>query len=226
MNRFDLFRSIGEVDEKLLARSEVRDRRRPGRSVWVTAASFALCIGILGLALMLTGTPGHSSGAPTTPRFFISAYAEDGSLMNLSQNDRCNTGLPTDKNRFDTDYPMFCFYLNHGNWDKEKQLGENVEIVVSYNGNVVWMGGAQDPHLQLYYNTTDDPFLSDLYLEKVVGWFAEPTDLVFAVQKTLWGADGRPEKTITLETFTVNVCYIARTNNYRLTVTDVQEGNP
>lgn len=206
MNRFDLFRSIGEVDEALLARSDNPDRRKMRRSPLLIAASFALCIGILGVAMLF-----RASEKQTAPYFFLSAYAENGELNTLVPNSFYSNSEEPQTNPFGIDFPLFGFTLNTS--DSAKYPLESVRVAIFYNGKEMQ---ENDPHLMLTYQASV-PWEESRLTRHICGWFEEPTDL------TIRFFDRETDELI--EEILLHIRYVAETQNYRLTIRDTQSAS-
>ncbi len=202
MDKNELFKSIGEVDETLLARTEEKRNYRPIR---ILAASLALIIGIAGLSWLFW----PEAPAGQSPHWFaVTAYAENGEEMDLSVQSSCLNSGGTGTNIFGVDMPIFSFVLNPAKWEAAEHVYTDFDIVVSYHGKVAeW----KDKQI-LVLCVVPAHGVEGIPTYAVTGWFEEPTDLTIQVVEEKSGK--------IVEEILLHVRYLPEEEAYELTVTD------
>ncbi len=223
MNNNDLYRSIGEVEEGVLLRSETKTHRRHP-ALRVLAASLALVLGLWGISLI------PASDAPAdAPRswFVVTARAADsGEEVELdTDNSVLNSAL--EKDYFDSGFsssfydpnapkpaPSFSFSLNPTEWADNIPLGDAssyISLSVSYDGKEV---DGRDKNVMIGYQIpTNEPAKWKYW---IAGRFEEPRDVTITVTVR----DAKTEEII--ETIIVDVKYSADTEAYELSIVESQ----
>lgn len=210
MNENELYRSLNEIDDELLQRSETgKAEKKPQKFLRVLAAAAALLVCMLGFGFLFRHTeePGRH-----TSLFIISAYAENGENVELQENDICKNGFSSGPSAgipygFDVDMPLFKFDFKSSQWEGERNPYFNYLVDFSYNGKVV---GMRDEHLMIGY--TVPAYGTGGYF--IAGWFEEPTDLEITVRDRESGE--------LLEKTVMHIRYLAEEEIYELTVTEIK----
>ncbi len=210
MDKLELYRSIGEVDETLLERTEEKRNYRPIR-IW--AASLALVIGLAGLSWVFWP---DGTAADATPWFAITVHAANGEKTALNLNEGCQNAAGTGENIFGVDMPLFCFELNPTRWQEQEASYSEFELLVDYlidyDNNEVWEPvWENDAHVRVMEQTAVINGVSKP-IYGITGWFEEPTDLMISV------AEKKSHRLV--ERIVLRVCYDDQNQVYALTVTE------
>ena len=210
MNKIDLFKSIGEIDDQTLINAEVSQKRKTNRVVVrLIAASLAIVLTVFGISYLF---PDDSPSQTLSSWFVITAQAAEGDWNELDLNDGFFNSGGTNQtiSLFPADVPLFEFVIKPSAWDKYQEEYWNFVIEVSYNGNIV---DSLDDHIVVFHQIpiagSDAP-----YAHEVKGWVEEPTDIVITISDR--------ESGMLVEQQTVHVCYVPESHAYELTVTNVQ----
>lgn len=208
MNNNDLYRSFSEVDDETLLRTELHlPTRNAHARIRLLAASLAFALLILGFSFFINRS---DSDGGTSPRFVITARAEDGEVAELGLNDGCFNSGGTGETMFQVDAPLFSFVVKPADWEKQPEYYTNVSIVVSYAGQVV---DSIDDHV-LVAHLIPVPGSGAPYEYEITGWFEEDTDITITISDNQDGS--------LIEKLTVHVSYVEQSAAYQLTVTDIQ----
>lgn len=207
MNRYDLYRSFGEIDDEILLRSEARRAPRRLRAV-IRAAAAMLALALCAFGVSRALRSGETEAAASW--FVVTARAEDGALTPLGPEDWCLNSGGGDGNIFGVDVPLFDLVLTPACWEEDKAAYFKLDASLSYNGNTV---GAGDGHVGLTHSFPA-PGADEPARYGVVGWFEEPTDLTVTFTDRESGA--------VVETLTINVTPAEDLEGYRLTVTEIR----
>lgn len=209
MNENELYRSLNEIDDDLLQRSETgKAEKKPQKFIRVLAAAAVLaCVAGLGFLFR----PADKSDG-STPLFVISVYAENGETVELKENEKLSfssgsTGDPI--YWFDADKPLFKFDFRSAQWEGERYPWKNYTVTFSYNGKEI---EARDAHIMVA-NTIPVAGYEGTGGYFIVGWFEEPTDIEITVRDRESGE--------LMERTVVHICYLAEEDTYELTVTEV-----
>lgn len=210
MNRNDLYRSFNEVDDEVLLQTELPSAAHRTHSyIKVIAASLALIICIAGISFLFR--PNEPNSEPSS-LFVLKAYAVDGNLTELGENDGCFNSGGSDEGLFDVDVPLFDFIIEPSDMGDGVDTFLNCDIVISYNGVVC--DSLEDDHVSVSYLIPTNG-AGARYKYHIWGWFEEETDLTITITDRERGDE-------VIEEFTVNVCYVEESEAYRLTVTNVR----
>lgn len=204
MNKNDLFKSIGEIDEQTLHRTECCRKRKAGHGLGLIAAMLAIVLVVFCFSYLLP------TDRPASKWFVITAQAVEGDWKELDLNEGYFNSGGTNQSIFPADTPLFNFVIKPSDWDNYENEYGKFEVAISYNGKKV---ESLDDHVVVF---TAFPVYgsNDSYEYHVIGWFEETTDITITI------SDKTTDKII--EEQTVNVCYVADSKAYRLTVTNVQ----
>lgn len=208
MNKVDLFKSIGEIDDQTLFNAEVSKNRNANRIVVrLIAASLAIVLMVFGFSYLL---PAETPGQSISSWFVITAQAAEGDWNELDLNEGYFNSGGTNQSIFPADTPLFNFVIKPSDWDNYENEYGKFEVVISYNGKKI---ESLDDHVVVF---TAFPLYgsNDSYEYHVTGWFEEATDITITISDKTTGN--------LIEVHTVNVCYVADSEAYRLTVTDVR----
>ncbi len=219
MNTNDLYRSIGEVEDDLLLRTEAKTRYLHP-VLRVAAASLVLILGIFGFSALFA--PEAPEDTPT-PWFIVTAQAADGEEVELDRNDGVlNSAFdPEDLaagpsgSFFDPNAsksaPVFSFYLNPTEWASDATIGnasDYISLSVSYDGKEV---DGRDKNVMIGFSLS-----KDIWRYWIVGRFEEPRDVTI----TITVRDAKSKEII--ETIIVDVKYSADAQAYELSVVESQ----
>lgn len=211
MNRNDLYRSFNEVDDEVLLQTELPSAvHRTHSYIRVIAASLALSLCIAGISFLLV--PNNEPNSKPSALFALKAYAVDGNLTELGENDGCFNSGHSEFNLFGVDFPLFDFIIEPTNPEYGRDTFWNCGIVISYNGVVC--DDLEDDHVSVSYLIPTNG-TGARYKYHIWGWFEEETDMTITITDKERGGE-------VIEEFTVNVCYVAESEAYRLTVTNVK----
>lgn len=209
MNKNDLFKSIGEIDEQTLHITECYRPRKTNYLIGLIAASLAIICTVFGF-LYFRSPDTSDRSAPNL--FVITAQAVGGEWGELGLNNGFFNSGPSNDALFDTDFPLFDFIIEPTNPEYGQDTFWNCSIVISYNGVVC--DSLEDDHLHVFYLIPGNGSGAS-YKYNIVGWFEEETDMTITITDRDRGGE-------VIEEFTVNVCYVADSQAYRLTVTDIR----
>lgn len=210
MNRNDLYRSFNEVDDEVLLQTELPSAAHRTHSyIRVIAASLALILCIAGISFLFC--PNEPNSEPSS-LFVLKAYAVDGNLTELGENDGYFNSGGSGESLFDVDVPLFEFIIEPTKPEYGRDTFWNCGIVISYNGVVC--DSLVDDHIHVFYLIPGNGSGAS-YKYDIVGWFDEETDMTITITDREHGDE-------VIEEFTVNVCYVAESEAYRLTVTNVR----
>lgn len=209
MNKNDLFKSIGEIDEQTLVNAEVRKKRKTSNVVIkLIAASLAVVVMVFGFLYFLPDDHIDS------PLFVITAQAAEGDWSELDMYKGFFNAAPAEnvKSWIPADMPAFSFMIKPSDWGNyESQYGQ-FGISLSYNNKTV---DAWDDHICCYnvYPLAGcaDP---DRHMYEVVGWFEEETDVIITITETNTGD--------ILQKITLNVQPQQDDGTCKLTVTNIE----
>lgn len=208
MNKVDLFKSIGEIDDQTLINAEVSKNRNTKRIVVrLIAASMAIVLMVFGFTYLL---PAETPGQSISSWFVITAQAAEGDWNELDLNEGYFNSGGANQSIFPADTPLFNFVIKPSDWDNYQNEYEKFEVVISYNGEKV---ESLDDHVVVF---TSFPIYgsNDSYEYRVTGWFEKATDIdVTIVDKSTGNL---------VEEITVNVKPQQGENVYMLTVTNVK----
>lgn len=204
MDKNDLFKSIGQIDEQTLINAEVSRKRKAVHGLRLIAACLAVVLVAFGFSYLF-----HTDRS-VSKWFVITAQAAEGDWNRLEMNEGFFNSGGTGHGIFPADVPLFHFVIQPSDWNNYENEYGKFEVVVSYNGKKV---ESLDDHVVVFvlyplYGSNAS------YEYDVTGWFEEPTDVTITI------VDKTTDKII--EEQTVNVCYDTSSEAYRLTVTDVQ----
>ncbi len=207
MNKNDLYKSLGEVDDDLLIRTETKHKNKQmSPFIHILAASLAFVIGVAGLYFLFNSSnPSNRSSS----WFVITAYADNGEMTELEINDGYFNSGGTGESIFNTDVPLFDFSLNPAKWQGNQDTYSHFKVAVSYNGKAA---GVKDEHITVVHSIPR-PGSNEPYTYQILGWFEEPTDIVISITNKTSG--------IIVEEIIVNVCYTPELEAYKLTVTKI-----
>lgn len=214
MDKFDLFNSLNEIDDATLLSTEQSHKRRIKYPlIKAIAACLALVICGLGLYFHLRKPAPCDT---TAPWFGITAYAENGVMEELQLNCSFANSYESKTNIFGNEKPLFNFDIKPKKvaGDQESFSIYNCDIFVSYNGKTLDFRG--DDHIRVAYTTTavGYPGYPSSPGYSVFGWFDEPTTLIISISHCDTGE--------LLEKYSVLVTPTPETENYELTVLEIQ----
>ena len=205
MNSSDLFKSLQEVDEELLLRSEVgRMPKHFYMIIRAIAASLALMICGFGLWLALD----RDSAESVESLFAVVARAENGVSTEMNLNDSCFNSGGSGESLFHVDFPLFDFVVTPADRQETGQEFFRYDITVSYNGKVV---GPKDDHIMVSFMLPVSGSNAPAGYG-IVGWFEEPTNIKISLSDKTSGE--------MVEELTISVCYLPESQGYALTVTE------
>ena len=207
MNRNDLFKSFSEIDDEVLLRAECAVAHRTHKHIGIMAACLALVLCVFGVAFLCKS---DNQGGNGSSLFVITAYAADGELKELGLHDGCFNSGGTGTLLFPADAPLFTFAVKPSNWDENQALYANLSITISYDGKTVT---SKDDHVVVTH-LIPVPGSDAPYEYEIMGWFEEKTDVTVSIFDKNSGE--------LIEEITVNICYSADSQAYRLTVIDVK----
>lgn len=208
MNKVDLFKSIGEIDDQTLFNAEVSKNRNANRIVVrLIAASLAIVLMVFGFSYLL---PAETPGQSISSWFVITAQAAEGDWNELDLNEGYFNSGGTNQSIFPADTPLFNFVIKPSDWDNYENEYGKFEVVISYNGKKV---ESLDDHVVVF---TAFPLYgsNDSYEYHVTGWFEKATDIDITIVDKSTGD--------VVEEITVNVNPQQGENVYMLTVTNVK----
>lgn len=208
MNKVDLFKSIGEIDDQTLFNAEVSKNRNANRIVVrLIAASLAIVLMVFGFSYLL---PAETLGKSISSWFVITAQAAEGDWNELDLNEGYFNSGGTNQSIFPADNPLFNFVIKPSDWDNYENEYGKFEVVISYNGKKV---ESLDDHVVVF---TAFPLYgsNDSYEYHVTGWFEKATDIDITIVDKSTGD--------VVEEITVNVNPQQGENVYMLTVTNVK----
>ena len=214
MDKYDLFNSLSEIDDETLLSTE---QPRPNRIKYPLIKALAAC-----LALVICGfglyfhfrkpTPGDASA----PWFGITAYAENGVKEELQLNCGFANSYESKTNIFGNEKPLFNFDIHPKKATEQDDFPLNDwEIIVSYNDKNVDIRG--DDHIFIAY-TMPAAGYSGSPGYSILGQFDKPTTLNIRISDRNTGE--------LLEKYSVHVKPMPETENYELTVLEIETYEP
>ena len=207
MNEKDLFRSIGEIEDTVLQRSGGSERNRRHRNWRTLAAVAAVLVCVIGI--FWAAQPDEEK--PQKPWFAITAYAENGELMEVKPNEGFFNSTPkgiAGNYGFDPDKDLFSFIYRSPLWEGMKDIYGEYDLVLSYNGRN-W-DGTNDRNIGVFHLSSDE----EGYAFVVRGWTDDEADLTITVYSA------KTEEF--LEETSIHVRYIPEKGGYELTVSDTK----
>ena len=212
MKKENLYEAIGEINEDYIneAHKTVKKKSRP---VWVKWVSMAAClslivmVGIFGNLFPLPDTPDISDNSILS-YFVITAQAANEEPTELNFTSSCiNSGKPN-YNLFGHDMPLFHFDVKPSELENNEAVYQRFDISISYDGTTVTVA---DEHISVAYLASAHS--SQTYGYSIFGWFTEPTDVIVTITDK--------ESREIVEMLTVNVKYMADTQEYELELTNL-----
>lgn len=213
MNKNDLFKSIGEIDEQTLVNAETRKKRKTSSVVIkLIAASLAVVVMVFGFLYFLPNKQ------PDSPLFVIIAQAAEGEWGELDMNHGFLNSVPDEyrKSWIPADVPTFSFMIEPSDWgDYESKYGQ-FGISLSYNNKTV---DVADDHICFYHiylrtGCADAGLYTCRYMYTVAGWFEEETNVIITITETNTGD--------ILQKITLNVQPQQDNSTCKLTVTNIE----
>lgn len=209
MNRETLFKSIGQVDEQTLIKTESYRKKPRNRVVRLIAASVALVLMVFGFSYLF---PKDQPAQTLSSWFVITAQAVEGDWNELDLNDGYFNSGGTNQSisLFPADVPLFKFVVEPASFDNNESIYSQFSVSVSYNNRTV---DSLDDHV-VVYNIIPLVGSNGAYGYEVTGWFEETTDVKVTI------VDKRTGDLV--EEITVNVKPQQGESVYTLTVTNVE----
>ncbi len=212
MKKENLYEAIGEINEDYIneAHKTVKKKSRP---VWVKWVSMAACLslivmlGIFGNLFRLLDTPDISDNSILS-YFVITAQAANGEPTELNFTSSCINSGKSNCNLFGHDRPLFHFDVKPSELENNEAVYQRFDISISYDGTTVTVA---DEHISVAYLASAHS--SQTYGYSIFGWFTEPTDVIVTITDK--------ESREIVEMLTVNVKYMADTQEYELELTNL-----
>lgn len=202
--------ALGNVDVKYIDEASAYTAKKK-KNTWVKWVSAAACLSLI-ITGAIFGNIFYSPDSPVnniTSYFVITAHAANGVSTDLSLAESCFNSGSAKENAFGVDIPLFDFSVRPSNWGGNEALYSKFDISVSYNGTRV---EDRDKHMMVAY-LIPTPDSGESWAYSVMGWFTEPTDIIVTIM------DKKSREIV--ETITVNVNYLADSQEYELEVTEL-----
>ena len=201
---------LGKVDEKYIKEADPEVKSKRKAPAWTKWVAMVAC-----LSLIITGGLfGNIFHSPDTPDnsilsyFVITAHAANGEPTELNFTSSCiNSGKPN-YNLFGHDMPLFHFDVKPSELENNEAVYQRFDISISYDGTTVTVA---DEHISVAYLASAHS--SQTYGYSIFGWFTEPTDVIVTITDK--------ESREIVEMLTVNVKYMADTQEYELELTNL-----
>jgi hypothetical protein len=208
VNEIDLFKSIGEVEDTALQRSEDSNKRNWRHRKWYSVAAVAAVL-VCMIGIFWAVQPDEEK--PQKPWFAVTAYAENGELMEVKPNEGFFNSTPkgiVGNYGFDPDKDLFSFIYRSPLWEGMKDIYGEYDLLLSYNGRN-W-DGTNDRNIGVFHLSSDE----EGYAFVVRGWTDDEADLTIAVYSAKTGDF--------LEETSIHVRYIPEKGGYELTVSETK----
>lgn len=208
MDKYDLFKSLSEIDDDALLAAEGSDlprKKHPYIKILAACLMLVLCIG--GFFYHLRNA--DSSRSPSL--FSIVAYAENGVLEEYTLHSSFLNSGGTDENIFGVDVPLFDFTLQPSRMaeDPEEYTFFDFRVSVSIEGK-----SKKEIQRHVLVGYSGPAVGSDVpYQYFVLGWFEEDTVMTITFSDAKTGD--------LLEEHTVLVQPLTDSQTYRITVTNI-----
>ncbi len=208
MDRIDLYRSFGEVDEDILERSQKAGSRRRVFA-WAGAAAAVLTVLLGGLAFLGLFDTGSENETPGIP-FVITVKAENGETTRLGLNESCYNSAGTEQGDLHNGKPLFNFIFTPEVWQTTDQIYTSFDVKIYMNGCML---GPKDDRVMVGWIVSSETGNPEGY--DITGWVEESTDLMICVCDQKTGQS--------LETVTLHITYDPGAEAYKLTVIQIKE---
>lgn len=207
MNRADLYRSLGEIDDETLMRTEaVKSTRRSNLRLWPIAASITLLLCVLGNIWLSRGTDEKER------LFVLTACAVDGERLELEEGRLYLNSGGTGENIFGVNEPLFSFTVNPAKYSTNPGMYAGCEISVFRDGKIV---DSLRDQVQIFH-LIPMPDSDAPYTYEIMGWTEDKMNLTIRITDENSGR--------LLEEITVDICRSTDSEEYQLTISEVKTG--
>ena len=206
--------AVGYIDDDLIT-AAAESKKEKKNTNWGRWGSIAACLSLIVIGSIL-GNLFCSPDTPNVPNnnimsyFVITAHAANGESTDLALADSCFNSAPAQENNgFGVDMPIFHFSVRPSDLKNNEAIYDRFDVTISYNESLV---KDKDEHILVAY-LIPMPNSNEPWSYSIMGWFAEPTDIVVNILDKESGE--------IVETITVNVNYCADKQEYELKVTNL-----
>ncbi len=207
MNRADLYRSLGEIDDETLRRTEaVKSTRRSYLRLLPIAASITLLLCVLGNIWLSRGTDEKER------LFVLTACAVDGERLELEEGRLYLNSGGTGENIFGVNEPLFSFTVNPAKYSTNPGMYAGCEISVFRDGKIV---DSLRDQVQIFH-LIPMPDSDAPYTYEIMGWTEDKMNLTIRITDENSGR--------LLEEITVDICRSTDSEEYQLTISAVKTG--
>ena len=195
-------------EEKIQTQAKSFSFRRLKIAAVTACVSFFILMGIFAFVLPWFETTSNDNGS----YFVLKAYAANGELQELNLFEGTYNSGSSDTNIFGVDQPLFDFRILLTDEMGKRMSIFDVDISIYYNESEADLTG--DKHITVSYmmpikgNKEPSGYC-------ISGWFEEPTDIIIKISDKKTG--------VTLESYTLNVCYFSDREEYLLTLIEANQ---
>ncbi len=204
--------ALGNIGENYIDEA-VNYAAKKKSNAWVKWVSIAASLSLIVIGGVF-GNVFRTSDTPDAPEnnimsyFTLTAYAANGESTELNVSDSCLSSGEPKYNIFGHDMPLFHFDVKPSNLKSNEAVYQRFDISISYNRTLV---KDKDEHIMVAYIYSVQSSQTCGY--SIFGWFTEPTDVIVTITDK--------ESCEIVETITVNVKYLADTQEYELKITNL-----